>query len=119
MMAAMRKTSRGAGEPGRRPDGNEGNRPTQSPSGREALWIGAGALALALIVRAAYLYDSADFPTFRLPIVDSLTYHKAAVGLARGEGISEKFFWRETMPFLRQIASSLPRVMPFMQYWPV
>jgi len=58
------------------------------------VWPTVGILALALLVRVVYLYDSSDNPTFRAPIVDSLTYDQMARGVVEGKGITEEFFWQ-------------------------
>lgn len=51
-------------------------------------------LAVALVVRAVFLVQSADSPTFTTPIVDAATYHDLARGLAAGKPIGEGFFWQ-------------------------
>lgn len=48
----------------------------------------------ALLVRSLYLYESSDNPTFRAPVVDSLTYDQMARGLVGGEGLTADFFWQ-------------------------
>ncbi|MCD4727041.1 MAG: tetratricopeptide repeat protein, partial [Pirellulales bacterium] len=62
-------------------------------SRRAGLWI----VALALVVRLVYLCEISDSPTFRLPVVDSLVYCRAAAGLAAGNGFCDSFFFQ---PFL-------------------
>ncbi len=57
--------------------------------------IGALLFLLALVVRLLYLWDSCDNPTFFLPIVDSITYHEIAKGLAQGGPITKEFFWQQ------------------------
>jgi len=49
---------------------------------------------LAVLVRAVYLYQSSDNPTFRAPVVDSLTYDQMARRVVEGEGITDNFFWQ-------------------------
>jgi tetratricopeptide (TPR) repeat protein len=49
---------------------------------------------LAAFVRAAYLYDSSDNPTFFAPIVDSLTYDQMAKGLLKTGSLMHEFFWQ-------------------------
>jgi tetratricopeptide (TPR) repeat protein len=60
---------------------------------RAGLWI----VALALVVRLVYLCEISGSPTFRLPVVDSLVYCRAAAGLAAGNGFCDSFFFQ---PFL-------------------
>ena len=52
---------------------------------------------LALAVRLAYLYESAENPTFESPVVDAYTYDRMARDLAAGQGFDDRFFWQ---PFL-------------------
>ena len=54
-----------------------------------------GVFAFALLVRGIYLYESSDNPTFRAPVVDSLTYDQMARGMVEGSGITEEFFWQQ------------------------
>lgn len=49
---------------------------------------------VALAVRGLYLWDGRDNPTFRLPILDAMTYDLAARSLARGEPLAGSFFWQ-------------------------
>ncbi|MDD5063907.1 MAG: tetratricopeptide repeat protein [Phycisphaerae bacterium] len=49
---------------------------------------------LAALVRAVYLYDSSDNPTFSAPIVDSLTYDQMAAGLTKTGSLTQEFFWQ-------------------------
>jgi tetratricopeptide (TPR) repeat protein len=60
----------------------------------EGVWLGVGVFAFALLVRGIYLYESSDNPTFRAPVVDSLTYDQMARGAVQGSGITEEFFWQ-------------------------
>lgn len=58
-------------------------------------WAFLAILGLSLVVRCAYLIDSADNPTFRTPIVDAATYDELARGAAlHGTGIVKGFFWQ-------------------------
>ncbi len=56
----------------------------------------AGIFLLALGVRLLYLRQSAAFPTFHLPVVDSLAYDRAARALAGG-AIDNQFFWQSPL----------------------
>ncbi|MHC4344856.1 MAG: ArnT family glycosyltransferase, partial [Planctomycetota bacterium] len=58
------------------------------------VWLGVGIFALAVLVRGVYLYESSDNPTFRAPVVDSLTYDQMARRLLAGEGLTSDFFWQ-------------------------
>ncbi len=49
---------------------------------------------LAAFVRAVYLYDSSDNPTFFAPVVDSLTYDQIARGLIKTGSLTYEFFWQ-------------------------
>ncbi|MHC4622868.1 MAG: tetratricopeptide repeat protein [Planctomycetota bacterium] len=59
------------------------------------LWLGVLIFLLAVVVRGFYLYDSSDNPTFRTPVVDSKTYDLLARDLAKGEPMTERFFWQQ------------------------
>lgn len=48
----------------------------------------------ALLARGLYLWDAADSPTFRVPILDAMTYDLAARSLARGEPLTASVFWQ-------------------------
>ena len=48
---------------------------------------------IALAFRGIYLYDVSDNPTFKVPIVDSLTYDRLGRNIAEGAGINKNFFW--------------------------
>ena len=70
-------------------------RKTRKTKGRSAgLWLSAGIFVLAVLVRGVYLYESSDNPTFRAPVVDSLTYDQMARRLLAGEGLTRDFFWQ-------------------------
>jgi 4-amino-4-deoxy-L-arabinose transferase-like glycosyltransferase len=43
----------------------------------------------ALAVRLLYLLQSRDFPAFGRPLVDALTHHRLAEGIAAGQGVAE------------------------------
>ncbi|MHC4645165.1 MAG: tetratricopeptide repeat protein [Planctomycetota bacterium] len=62
---------------------------------RAALWPVVTVFLAALFVRAVYLYDSGDNPTFLAPVVDSATYDLIARELAEGWGMSREFFWQQ------------------------
>ena len=51
----------------------------------------------ALALRLVYLVQSADIPSFAMPLVDSEVYDRAARALAAGDGLGEPFFFQ---PFL-------------------
>ncbi len=57
---------------------------------RTGFWI----FGLALVVRAAFLVDSADYPAFAIPINDARTYDEAARQWLQGGGMSDQFFWQ-------------------------
>jgi tetratricopeptide (TPR) repeat protein/4-amino-4-deoxy-L-arabinose transferase-like glycosyltransferase len=64
-------------------------------AGKRAPLVAAlGVFLLAALVRGIYLYDSSDNPTFRVPIVDAMTYDQMARGVVEGRGITEEFFWQ-------------------------
>lgn len=54
-------------------------------------------IAFAVAVRLVYLVQSADIPSFAMPLVDSEVYDRAARALAAGDGLGEPFFFQ---PFL-------------------
>ncbi|HUT28323.1 MAG TPA: tetratricopeptide repeat protein [Sedimentisphaerales bacterium] len=58
------------------------------------VWLGLVVFASAILVRGVYLYESSDNPTFRAPVVDSLTYDQMARRLLAGEGLTPDFFWQ-------------------------
>lgn len=73
----------------------KGRQRTPAPTGvlarfRPELILFAAALALRLL----YLAQSADMPSFEMPLVDSEVYDRAARALAGGEGFSEAFFYQ-------------------------
>ncbi|HUT28904.1 MAG TPA: tetratricopeptide repeat protein [Sedimentisphaerales bacterium] len=69
---------------------------TPKKNGRSTgVWLGVAIFVLALSVRGLYLYESSDNPTFRAPIVDSLTYDQMARRLVGGEGLTPDFFWQQ------------------------
>jgi tetratricopeptide (TPR) repeat protein len=49
---------------------------------------------LALLVRIAYLIDSANYPAFSIPISDAHNYDECARQWLRGGGMSTQFFWQ-------------------------
>ena len=46
-------------------------------------------------MRGVYLYESADNPTFRTPLVDSETYDQMARTLVESKKITKEFFWQQ------------------------
>jgi Tfp pilus assembly protein PilF len=56
--------------------------------------VAAGLFALALLVRAIYLFESSSSPIFAIPIVDSHTYDRLATAFAAGSGLTDEFFWQ-------------------------
>ena len=50
---------------------------------------------LAVLVRGMYLCDNSDNPTFRVPVVDSMTYDQMARKAVQGERITRDFFWQQ------------------------
>ncbi|MFA5252159.1 MAG: tetratricopeptide repeat protein [Phycisphaerae bacterium] len=73
-------------------------KPTNKPHGKiissQEIKIALKIFLLAALVRAVYLYDSSDNPTFSIPIVDSLTYDQMAKGLAETGSLTHEFFWQ-------------------------
>ncbi|MHC4617684.1 MAG: tetratricopeptide repeat protein [Planctomycetota bacterium] len=66
--------------------------------------IGAAVFLLALVVRGVYLYEGSDNPTFRVPVVDSLTYDLNARELAEAGLMGREFFWQQFFyPFFLSI----------------
>ena len=59
-----------------------------------AFRAGAAVFLLAFLVRAVYLLESSDNPTFDVPVVDSMSYDRMARDLAGGEGPSQELFWQ-------------------------
>src|SRR4030066_125819 len=63
---------------------------------------------LAAFIRALYLYDSSDNPTFFAPIVDSLTYDQMAKGLLTTGSLTHEFFWQPSFyPFFLSLIYKL------------
>ncbi len=60
----------------------------------KGFWFGVAVFLLALLIRGVYLYESGDNPTFRAPIVDSLTYDQMARGMVEGKEMTHEFFWQ-------------------------
>ncbi len=86
-----------------------------SGRGSRAFYLGAAVFLLAALVRGLYLYESSDNPTFSAPIVDSRTYDQMARWVAKGEGVTDKFFWQPFFyPFF---LSLLYRVSNFSILW--
>jgi 4-amino-4-deoxy-L-arabinose transferase-like glycosyltransferase len=63
--------------------------------GSAGIWLGVAVFLLAVSVRGAYLYEGSDNPTFRTPVVDSLTYDQLARGLVKGAPMEKTFFWQQ------------------------
>jgi len=75
-----------------------------SGRGPRAFYLGAAVFLLAALIRGLYLYESSDNPTFFAPIVDSHRYDEIACWLAKGEGVTDEFFWQ---PFFYPVFLSL------------
>ena len=56
--------------------------------------IGWGIILLGLAVRCIYLYESSANPAFRMPLVDSYAYDRAARTFADHGGMGLQFFWQ-------------------------
>lgn len=56
--------------------------------------IGLGVTLLAVALRAAYLIDSFDDPSFSHLLVDARTYHELAEALGRQGVLTEEFLWQ-------------------------
>lgn len=54
--------------------------------------VAIGIFALALAVRALYLWESSANPSFDAPVVDSFNYHIRAKSLADGAGMRDDYF---------------------------
>ncbi len=54
----------------------------------------AAVFAFAITVRAVYLYQSSDNPTFYAPVVDSLTYEQMAITLVDEGKLTDDFSWQ-------------------------
>jgi len=59
----------------------------REPAGRFSWALFAGALALRLL----FLFESRDAPAFGRPLVDALTHHNLAEGIAAGHGVAALF----------------------------
>lgn len=57
-------------------------------------WLLFWVFAISLLVRAVYIYESRNNPTFYTPIVDSQTYDSLARALASGQPLDREFFWQ-------------------------
>lgn len=69
--------------------------PVEPVATRQRRWLlPTGVFLVALAVRGAYLYDSADYPAYVVPVVDAWSYHEMAAALAHGEGLHPRFFWQ-------------------------
>jgi tetratricopeptide (TPR) repeat protein len=74
---------------------------SEKPSRDRAFRTGLILFGLALVVRLLYLVESADSPTFEIPVVDAYAYHHAASRLAAGGGFDDTFFFQPFLyPFL-------------------
>lgn len=79
---APRKTTRGSGS-------------TAWPGRRAREWLpAAGPLALALVVRIAYVLEYRKNVFFDYPIIDSATYDRMARGFALGKALWPDAFWQ-------------------------
>jgi tetratricopeptide (TPR) repeat protein len=88
-----RRTDRG-GTGGRSHSRGGARRRRARPSTRRTYPIGLGIFLFALAVRIGYLVESADNPTFDIPISDAGTYHQMARSLVAGRPMGEDFFWQ-------------------------
>lgn len=74
------------------------NPPSESPTEprrRPTAWrTGWLIFTLALAVRLVAVWQYRANPTGDLPVVDALTYHQLATGLADGQGFGARFFWQ-------------------------
>ncbi len=69
------------------------NKPHRKIISSQEIKVALLVFLLAAFVRAAYLYDSSDNPTFSAPIVDSLTYDQMAKDLLKTGSLTQEFFW--------------------------
>lgn len=74
--------------------GRTGGAAALPESRRARRFIPAAIFLLALLVRVAYLIDSADYPAFAIPIFDARNYDECARQWASGAGLSTQFFWQ-------------------------
>jgi tetratricopeptide (TPR) repeat protein len=70
------------------------NKPHRKIISSQEIKVALQIFLLAAFVRAVYLYDSSDNPTFFAPIVDSLTYDQMAKGLIKTGSLTYEFFWQ-------------------------
>lgn len=72
-------------------------------------WLGALVFAAALLVRLAYLADSADQPAFHAPIIDGATYDALARQPLTPRGqLQDIFFWQSPFyPFFLTVVYRL------------
>ena len=56
--------------------------------------FGWGIFVFALLCRLLYLFESADTPTFGIPLIDEKSYYETALAFAGGKGMGEGFFWQ-------------------------
>ena len=63
---------------------------------------------VALLARGFYLWDAADNPTFRVPILDAMTYDLTARSLAHGEPLTASVFWQP--PFYPAFLAALYKI---------
>ncbi len=59
------------------------------------VWTASGIFVLALCVRLLYLYESADSPSFNVPIVDARGYDLIASKLVNTGKMPKQFFWQQ------------------------
>jgi len=57
--------------------------------------LGLIVLFLGIFIRALYLYQSRDNPTFSVPVVDSMTYDQLARKLVEEKAMTVRFFWQQ------------------------
>jgi len=60
-----------------------------------AVLYGALVFVLALSARGLYVYDSSNNPTFKSPVIDSLTYDQMARRAAETKTLDREFFWQQ------------------------
>lgn len=90
--------SRHRASPTEPPPGAPRGRGDSAAAPPESRWtrfgIPVGIFLLALLVRVAYLIDSADHPAFTIPISDAQTYDECARRWIGGGGMDIQFFWQ-------------------------
>src|SRR5262245_48389225 len=72
-------------------------RDPERPADRGDLLCTLAVVCVALLVRLVYLYQSADNPSFRAPIVDAGTFDRLARQLADKGTLSPDLFWQSLL----------------------